>query len=158
MDDVLEQLLETWRTNQRITLMLIDRIDEAGMGCTLSTRGGRTVARQLAHLHNVRVWHLQNRARDLAEGLEVFPTHDEPHRERLTAALTASAARIETFIADCVAGRPRRRCLKKGIVATLGYFIAHESHHRGNILLTLKQSGHPLDVSTRNGIWNWDKI
>jgi len=34
---------------------------------------------------------------------------------------------------------------KRDIVVLLGYLIAHESHHRGSILLTAKQAGHPLD-------------
>lgn len=66
---MLDELLEAWRTNNRINLFLIDRISDEGMRCTLSKRGGRNVARQFAHLHNVRVWHLEGRARDLATGL-----------------------------------------------------------------------------------------
>lgn len=65
---------------------------------------------------------------------------------------------METFLEDCMAGEPRRRPFKKGIVTTLAYFVAHESHHRGSILLTLKQSGHTLDQKAQYAIWNWDKM
>lgn len=34
---------------------------------------------------------------------------------------------------------------------------AHESHHSGNILLTLKQSGHPVQQDVRYAIWDWDR-
>lgn len=44
------------------------------------------------------------------------------------------------------------------MVAALGYFIAHDSHHRGNILLTLKQCGHAPPQDVRYAIWDWDKI
>ena len=40
MNDILEELLEAWRTNNRINLFLIDTIEAAGMQATLSTRGG----------------------------------------------------------------------------------------------------------------------
>ena len=53
-----EELLEAWRTNNRINLYLIDHISDEGMVSTLSKHGGRDVARQFAHMHNVRVWHL----------------------------------------------------------------------------------------------------
>lgn len=153
-----DQLLEAWRTNNRINLFLVDRIKDEGLRCTLSTRGGRSVGRQLAHLHNQRVWHLEARARDLATGLYKFKTEEEPGRDELKAALTASSGRIETFIADVIAGVPKRRPFKKGIVATVAYLIAHDSHHRGSILLTLKTSGHKLDQRSAYAIWDWDRI
>ena len=58
---MLDELLEAWRTNNRINLFLLDHITAAGMKCTLSTRGGRDVARQFAHLHDVRVYHIEQR-------------------------------------------------------------------------------------------------
>ena len=158
MEDAVEQLLEAWRTNNRINLFLIDKISDEGIKCTLSQRGGRNVVRQLCHVHNNRVWQLENRAKDLAEGLYKFETKEEPGKQRLKECLEASGERIETFLADCAAGVPKRRGFQKGVIAHLGYFIAHESHHRGNILLTLKQCGHNLDQATRYAIWNWDKI
>lgn len=35
----------------------------------------------------------------------------------------------------------------------MSYFLAHDAHHRGNILLTLKLSGHKVDTDTQYGIW-----
>jgi uncharacterized damage-inducible protein DinB len=155
---LLEQLLDTWRTNNRINLLLIDRISEEGMKSTLSKRGGRNVARQFAHLHNVRIYQLEAHAKDLAEGLYKFETEEEPDKKKLNDCLTASADRIEKYIEQCAAGAPKRRAFKKGIVAAVGYFIAHDSHHRGSILLTLKECGHKLDQQTAYAIWDWDKM
>jgi len=152
MDVPFSELVEAWRTNGRILERLIDAVDDEGMGCTLSKRGGRNVVRQLAHLHNVRLYHLEKRAKDLAEGLEKFGTKDEPGRAALKRALKGSGKRIETFLEDCAKGKAKRRGFKKGVVPFLAYLIAHESHHRGNILLTLKQCGHPVDKDTRYGM------
>jgi uncharacterized damage-inducible protein DinB len=44
---------------------------------------------------------------------------------------------------------------KPGVVAFLGYVIAHESHHRGQIILSLKQSGHSVSKKVGYGIWEW---
>jgi uncharacterized damage-inducible protein DinB len=153
-----QQLMETWRTNNRINLFLIDRISDAGMKCTLSQHGGRNVVRQFCHIHNARVWHLENRARDLSKGLYKFETHEEPGKSRLKDCLSASAKQIEVFLKEAAGGLPRRRTLKKGVIAGLGYLIAHESHHRGSILLTLKQCGHKVDAETGWAIWEWDKM
>ncbi|MDH3744519.1 MAG: hypothetical protein OES47_05385, partial [Acidobacteriota bacterium] len=69
-----------------------------------------------------------------------------------------SGEKVEIFFADCLAGKAKRRGFKKGVVTNLSYLIAHESHHQGNILLTLKETGQNLDQTMRYAIWNWDKI
>jgi uncharacterized damage-inducible protein DinB len=152
------QILEAWRINHRINRALLDHISDEGLRCTLSKRGGRNVVRQFAHLHNVRVWHLERRAKALAEGARTFATEEEPARDELVAALDDSAARVEEFLRLVAESRPGARAFKRGLFAHLAYFIAHESHHRGNILLTLKQCGHPVDEKTRYAIWDWDRI
>lgn len=164
VDDLAEQLLEAWHTNNRINLFLIREISDEGMATTLSTRGGRNVTRQFAHLHNNRVWQLEKRAPDLAEGLHKFETQDEPDKETLIAHLEASGEAIARFLSQAAgldpsgSGGKKRKIFKKGVLTNLAYLIAHDSHHRGNILLTLKQTGHNLSQATRYAIWNWDKM
>lgn len=147
-----------WQTNNRINLYLLDHIDRAGMECSLSKRGGRGVAGQFAHIHNNRVWHLEKRAPDLLDGLVVFPPKTPPSKAALKKAISDSGKAIETFLTDSAEGGPKRRRFKKGEHSALAYFVAHESHHRGIILLTLKECGHPLDKDARYAIWGmWDK-
>ncbi len=159
---MLDELLEAWRTNNRINLFLFDHISPAGMKCTLSKRGGREVARQFAHMHDVRVYALEKRAKDLAVGLRKFQSKGAdkviPTKAELRKAFSTSSKAVETFLGDVLSGAAKRRGFRKGIFTTLGYFIAHESHHRGSILLTLKQSGHKLDNATASAIWAWDQI
>ncbi|MFQ5583090.1 MAG: hypothetical protein ACE5GL_01485, partial [Calditrichia bacterium] len=126
MENVLEQVLEAWHTNNRINLFLIDHISNEGMKCTLSKRGGRNVVRQITHLHNNRVWHLETRAKDLAKGLYKFETYEEPDKEQLKQHMNESAKRLETFFRQCITGEVKRRSFKKVIIAYLGYFISHE--------------------------------
>jgi uncharacterized damage-inducible protein DinB len=155
---MLDEILEAWRINQRVNLRLLARISDAGLACTRSKRGGRTVARQFGHLQYVRVFQLRKRARALAEGAVVFESKEEPAREELRVALEDSARRVEEWLRRVYAGESGARPLRKGLVPTLGYLIAHESHHRGNILLTLKECGHPLERASRDAIWDWNRI
>jgi uncharacterized damage-inducible protein DinB len=39
--------------------------------------------------------------------------------------------------------------------AFLGYIIAHEAHHRGQIILSLKENGHIPDKKILYGMWEW---
>jgi uncharacterized damage-inducible protein DinB len=154
---LLEQLLAAWRTNNKINLFLIDRISPAGMKCTLSKRGGRNVVRQFAHIHNNRIWQLEGRAKELAEGMYKFDTAEEPTKQKLKAEMNRSAKAIEQFFADIHERLPKRKTFKKGVVAHLGYLISHEAHHRGSILLTIKECGHNLASTDRYKIWDWDR-
>jgi uncharacterized damage-inducible protein DinB len=47
------------------------------------------------------------------------------------------------------------KSFKPHVTAFLGYILAHESQHRGQIALALKQSGHALDKKIAYGIWEW---
>ena len=153
-----EELVEAWQTNNRINLLLIDRISSQGMKATLSKRGGRGVAGEFAHIHNNRVWQVEKRAKDLASGLSTFPTGTVPTKRELKKALKASADAVEGLMLGVYDKRPKRRGFKKGLFTTLSYFVAHEAHHRGRILLTLKVSGHTLDRNTQMAIWGWDQL
>ena len=155
---MIDQILEAWRINNRVNLLLIENISDEGMQCTLSRRGGRNVVRQFAHLHNNRIWHVTRRAKALADGADLFETHDEPDRRTLAAALRDSADRVERMFSGANDEVPGIRPFKRGLIPYLGYFIAHESHHRGNILLTLKQCGHRLDKKVQYAIWDWARI
>ena len=152
-----DELLEAWMTNHRINVHLLEAVTDEGLGATLSKRGGRDVARQFAHLHNVRIWHLEKRAKDLAEGLESFESKYSPSTAELLAALSSSTDRIATLLLDVLEGVPKRRGFRKGIFTTLAYFVAHESHHRGSILLTLKGCGHMPPKDVVYGLWAWDQ-
>jgi uncharacterized damage-inducible protein DinB len=35
------------------------------------------------------------------------------------------------------------------------YICSHEAHHRSQIIIALKQSGHPIDKKTGFGIWEF---
>ena len=152
------ELLEAWKTNHRINLMLLEKVTPEGMSATLSKRGGRGVAGEFAHIHNIRYWQVAKRAKVLAEGLERFPKGAVPSKAELKKALNASAKAVGELLVGALEGKPKHRGFRKGIFTTLSYFISHEAHHRGRILLTLKVSGNTLDKNTQMGIWAWDQI
>ncbi len=39
----------------------------------------------------------------------------------------------------------------------LTYFVAHEGHHRGQIVMLARQLGHRLPDSTTGGLWQWTR-
>ncbi len=155
---MIDELIEAWQTNHRIHLMLIKDISDEGLSATLSIRGGRDVARQFAHLHTQRLrWLDAKGGKDLAAGLPRFESREQPSRTALTTAMNASTAAITQYLQEVGAKERTARGQKKGIVVSISYFIAHESHHRGSILLTLKHTGHKVGKKTLYGIWDWHR-
>jgi uncharacterized damage-inducible protein DinB len=43
------------------------------------------------------------------------------------------------------------------LVHFLSYFVAHEAHHRGQLVMLARQLGHRLPVDVTAGLWQWKK-
>jgi hypothetical protein len=43
------------------------------------------------------------------------------------------------------------------VVHFLAYMVAHEGHHRGQIVLLARQTGHRLSGEVTGGIWQWSR-
>jgi len=158
-DEMLEQLVDSWQINHRVTIKLLEALSDDALQATLSKRGGRDVARQLAHVHEVRAGHAEITSKTVrTDGLPHFAKGETPTKKQLLAALSASAIGVETSIREGWANGGRLPGFKRGVVPMVGYLIAHESHHRCSILLTLKQAGHTLTEELKWGIWDWNKI
>jgi len=149
-----EQLLETWEIHARINLYLLDAVPPEALGDRSASKG-RTVGEQLAHVHNVRLMWLKEAAPELLEGLTKAEKDAAADHALLRASLEASAAAVAALLRRALAAGGKVRGFKPHAAAFLGYLVAHESHHRGQIALTLKQAGHPLDRKTAYGLWEW---
>ena len=156
---MLEQLSEAWQINQRVTLKLLKALSDEALHATLSTRGGRDVARQLAHVHEVRAGWAETTSKTNRDAkLPHFAKGESPSKKQLAAALDASAKGIETTIRESWAKGGNVTGFKRGLIPLISYLIAHESHHRGSIMLTLKQTGPKLSDDLKWGLWDWNKL
>jgi uncharacterized damage-inducible protein DinB len=145
--------IETWHINNRINLYLLDAIDESYLD-DISASKGRKVGEQFAHLHNVRLMWLKASAPELLEGLIKLDKEIKIDKAILITELNKSAEAIAQLLEKGFT-EGRIKGFKPHPAAFLGYLISHESHHRGQIMLSLKQSGHPVDQKTQFGLWEW---
>lgn len=145
--------IETWDINNRINLYLLDAIEESSLK-DVSASKGRNVGEQFAHIHNVRLMWLKVAMPDLLKDLTKFEKGNSLTKAILADELIKSAEAMSRLLEHGFeAGKIKG--FKPHPSAFLGYFIAHEGHHRGQIMLSLKQAGHPVDQKTQYGIWEW---
>ena len=151
---MVEGVLETWRVHDGLNLFLLGRVPEGLQAVTLLKNGqpstGRNVGRVFAHMVEVRVSHLPKALQGDTVTLEKKPL---PSKAQIQAALEASAAAVEATLRASLEGDPRIKNPTRTGVRLLGYLISHESHHRGQIMLALKQSGIRLPDDVRFGLW-----
>lgn len=146
-------LIETWHINNRANLYLLDAIDEPHLADASASKG-RNVGSQFAHIHNVRLMWLKAAAPDLLEGLTKFEKETKITKKLLAAELNKSAKAIEELLLKSfMEGKVKN--FKPHPAAFFGYMVAHEGHHRGQIMLALKQSGHAVNQKVQFGIWEW---
>lgn len=149
-----ERIVEAWEIRARIDLYLLDAVPPEALGDRSASRG-RTVGEQFAHVHNVRLMWLEEAAPELLEGLAKLEKDAQPDHALLRASLGASAAAVSALLDRALAAGGKVRGFRPHAAAFLGYLVSHESHHRGQIALTLKQAGHPMDRKTAFGLWEW---
>ena len=147
-----DQLIETGQINNRIDLYLLDAISEEYLADTLASKG-RDVGKQFAHIHNVRLMWLKVAAPDLNE--KQTKLDDNITKDFLKTRLTESGLATEELIARAVDNGGKVKGFKPQVTAFLGYLLAHDAHHRSQIIIALKQSGHKIDQKFGYGIWEW---
>lgn len=90
----------------------------------------------------------------LLEGLTKVEPAEATDRARLERALTASGVAIGRLLETGIE-TGRIKGFRPHPAAFLGYLISHESHHRGEIEVTLTQAGHQLAKKVSFGLWEW---
>jgi uncharacterized damage-inducible protein DinB len=145
-------LVETWQIHDRINLYVLDAVDSSSLDSHSASKG-RSVGEQFAHIHNVRLMWLKSAAPDLLAGLAKVAQPND--KKLLKKSLTDSGAAIGKLLANSLEADGKIKGFKPHAAAFLGYLISHESHHRGQIALSLKQAGKPLDKKIGYGMWEW---
>lgn len=98
---------------------------------------------------------LKQAAPDLIGELRKIEKEDAIDKRLLHQSIFDSGRAMNMLIAKAMESEGKIKGFKPHLTAFLGYLVSHESHHRGQITLSLKQSNHPLSKKILFGMWEW---
>ncbi len=155
-------LIAAWRTNNRVTMYLLEHLPPELWSRTVPGVPRRTVRMIAAHIHNARcMWIKMMGGR---HGIAIPRTVDA-RRVRASELLPALSRSSEGIVKLLQLGIARGGVVPRAawqnfptdLAHFLTYFVAHEGHHRGQLCLLARQLGHRLPAGVTAGLWQWTK-
>jgi uncharacterized damage-inducible protein DinB len=158
-------ILAAWNTDNRVTTFLVENLPSQLWPATFPGFPRRTFRSLAAHLHNARCMWVKTLGQP--HGIVPPPKVDRNNvqRRQLVAALNRSSDAVgrllllgfehEGHIPPSRAYTWRNLPLDVGHV--FAYLVAHEGHHRGQIVMAARQLGHALPTRITGGLWQWTR-
>lgn len=151
-DQIPGALLNSFNTNNRINQYLIDNLPREAWTAKTADGKGRNIAAIFAHMHNVRVmWLKACKAESVPEQLD----RDNVTPSQAIRALEESRAGLSIVISRALTTDGRVKGFRPDVAGFLGYLIAHDAHHRGQVAMLARQLGHSLPKKAMFGMWEW---
>lgn len=148
-----QALLTAFDTNDRINQYLIENLPAEAWRAEPPDGKGRTVAAIAAHMHNVRVMWLKAAAKGSKIPEQLDRSKVTP--AQAVKALEQSRVALSAVIKSALESDGRIKGFKPDVAGFFGYLVAHDAHHRGQIAMLARQSGHPLPQKAVFGMWEW---
>jgi uncharacterized damage-inducible protein DinB len=155
--DFRKSLVETFVVNEKANQLMLSHVADAAWQTPPPSGKGRSIGAIAAHIHHVRLMWLSAADKNGKHPAKLDP--DEATREQVQSSLKARAEAMRGLIEKAL-NNPSGKVphFKPDVVGFVGYLIAHDSHHRGQITMLARQVDHAVPTQTRFGLWEWGSL
>jgi uncharacterized damage-inducible protein DinB len=162
--DLADAVLAAWKTSNRVTQFLFENLPSEMWALTVPGTSRRTVRMIAGHVHNARCMWIKTLGRQHGIRVPKSVNRFTVTRRELLPALQRSSNGVLELLELGISHDGRIPAsgvawvnLPVDVVHVLSYFVAHEGHHRGQIVMLARQAGHRLPVEITGGLWQWSK-
>jgi uncharacterized damage-inducible protein DinB len=151
--DLTAQLLGAYSASARVNAYLVERLDPDVWRAKPPAPKMRTIAAIVAHMHNCALVYLRRAAPKVS-----VPPELDRHTVTQAAAVRALMAKRRAVLEVLEPALERGGRVGRSVhqpVQFLTYYMVHDGHHRGQILLQARLLGHPITIDTMSGMWLW---
>ncbi len=156
-------LLSAWQTNNRVTEFFFENLPSELWSKKIPGAPQRTIRMIAGHIHNARCMWIKMIGKQYAIKIPKSVDRRRVSRKALLQALKRSSRGIIELLN---AGLDHGGVLEinvpwsnipSDVVHFMAYLVAHEAHHRGQIVLAARELGHRLPPDITAGLWQWKK-
>ena len=149
--DYKSNLIDSWNRNNKVTLYLLNNIEQEWLSAKLMKRG-RSIGDQFVHINNIRSFWIGKVAKKRDLKIDKKYARD---KVQLGLALDRSALKMADTL-NQIFKNDKIKGYNPHPLAFFSQMIAHEAHHRGQIMATITRNGLEINKSVNFGLWNWN--
>ena len=148
--DIKADIIYSWNQNNKVTLYLLDHIEEDWLSIKLDNKG-RSIGEQLVHINNIRSFWINKVGEKMDLKIDKKYAKD---KLKLKNALLFSSEKMGSTLSQLFE-QETIKGFKPHSTAFYTQIIAHEAHHRGQIMTIVARNNLSISKSVNFGLWSW---
>jgi uncharacterized damage-inducible protein DinB len=152
--DLARAAMHTLATNNRVDIFPLENLSDELWSAKVPG-AAKTIRAIAVHIHNVRCMWVKMLGRKLGVRPPRSLDRSRATRPEAMAAFRESHAALARILEAGLAAGCKVAGFPPDVMHYLGYFLAHDAHHRGQICLLARELGHALPKEVVFGLWHW---